>query len=263
MSAFPTPVAWVTNEELTFGRLNARSVDPINWLKAALDNVTAGTISDVGTNTLFRVSRGGQLNAAFAARLTGDSSDRTVVVPAGIALGPGNASTDVSLRRRSSGVADLFSGNSAGLGMLVHGAIGAQVVRFDPQAINDNQWSSINFQEQRFDRANPEFWTSTSNTRLTVPYKGIYLATANASFAGNATGTYRGIGFNVNGNDPASSGTQHRQYKGSDAAEIWIEASQLILLDAGEFIACQVWHNGPSQLNLLRAKVGIVYLGGT
>lgn len=90
MTTWLTPATWVTGA-VTVAQMNTEVRDHFNWLKDALDLVTAGA-SDVGTGTYLDITRPASTDPILTGQLSGDAFPRVRIRAGGsYQMGDGTA----------------------------------------------------------------------------------------------------------------------------------------------------------------------------
>lgn len=114
MSVWATPITWA-NGAITATQMNSLR-DNLNFLKGALDLLTASTTADTGTLMRLGIIRGAVGNVALSAAVSGDANDRFALNADGRhEWGSGSAVRDTWLFRTSEGELSLGGTSQTGL----------------------------------------------------------------------------------------------------------------------------------------------------
>ena len=159
-----------------------------------------------------------------------------------------------------------FALNGGGTSILGNTAsfISAQAYHTVLQTIQNAAWTSISFSSTVWDDANFH-GNTTYDSRMTVPYTGKYLVSANIGVTANATGQ-RGLSFAINGSG-------HYGYSditsNTGVAVPGLITTTLLDLTSGSYVESQIYQDSGGPLTLLAdtggnagvCRFSIAYLG--
>jgi hypothetical protein len=104
LSTWTTPITF-TSSTLTAAQMNTEVRDHLNFLKGALDLITASTTADTGNSTVLQILRSASSSEAIKASVTGDANPRFRVYASGkMEWGDGTAAGDISFERSAAAV---------------------------------------------------------------------------------------------------------------------------------------------------------------
>jgi hypothetical protein len=96
MAVWNTPITWA-NGAITASQMNSLR-DNLVWLKGFADNITDSTAADSGAGTRLAITRAGATDAAFEAKVSGDSQPRIRIRAGGsIYMSENGSSTPVQV----------------------------------------------------------------------------------------------------------------------------------------------------------------------
>jgi hypothetical protein len=88
--AWTTPITW-SNGAVTAATMNTELRDHLNWLKGALDLITAASAADSGTATKLSITRASTTSLALESKVSGDAGTRfQIAADGGLGWGSGS-----------------------------------------------------------------------------------------------------------------------------------------------------------------------------
>lgn len=146
----------------------------------------------------------------------------------------------------SSAESSSVSGTFTTWGHITPEDIGCECSATADQAIATSTWTSINLDEEKFDRGGLHD-TSTNNTRITITVPGRYYIHGAVQFEPNATGL-RFVRLIKNG-DTSNPFCSQGPLPGDGTLATRVQVCALESLAAGDYIEMQAWQNSGGNLN--------------